>query len=77
MRGTLEQGRAIEFVHCKRSAYRQNIGIAAVTPAYLILEVLNRQELKDFEPIILPLIRQFSRPINHQILHLPGVMGGK
>lgn len=46
MRGTLERRGIVEFVPTANvPAYRQNIGIAAVTPAYQILEILNLDEL--------------------------------
>ena len=48
MRGTLERGRIVEFIPtADLPIYRQNIGIAAVTPAYLVLEILDQKELKD------------------------------
>jgi hypothetical protein len=47
MRGTLERRGVVEFVPTADvPVYRQNIGIAAVTPAYQILEILNIDELK-------------------------------
>lgn len=46
MRGTLERLGQVEFVPTANvPAYRQNIGIAAVTPAHFVLEILNNKEL--------------------------------
>jgi hypothetical protein len=46
MRGTFEQGKPVEFFpNTAVPAYRQYIGIAAVTPAVFLSEILFSDEL--------------------------------
>jgi hypothetical protein len=51
MRGNFNEVRAGGFVECPNAVlpiFGQNVGIAAVTPAYLLLDILQSEKLKNF-----------------------------